>query len=713
MGAPGATSSGGLNPADVTDLPVTTAAEVTTPDIPPSVRPGSRTGWALFFLAVAAYAATRLIAIEDYPIYFFCDEAIHPVAFREMVANRFRGIEAPQEILPAYFRNGRMLNLSLSVYVQGVTSYLFGQTVATVRTTSALASLSGAIALALLLRRVFRAREWWSVVAFLTVMPALLLHSRTGFECVLMFSSYSWFLYFYLRYREENPRFIFAAMLFGAATFYSYSPGQGLMLITGIFLLISDLAYHWRQRGWAGAGLGFGLLLFAPYARFRILHPQMLGAHLAEIQSYWVQPISLPQKLLAFVRAYLAGYDPRYWFVVDSKEIIRHVFPGFAFIPMPLAPLAGLGFILCLARWRSAAHRALLGALLASGFSGALAMHGVTRNLGFLVSMAMFMALAFDWLAGFVRTAAWKYVLQWGAAGVMAAGGFVLLANALMFGPTQTRIYDLFGMQWGAQAVFRDLIPRQMRTHPTANVFISHVWANNAEVFPRFFGWSDFRRVYFFRLEDVVVGGVLPRPRDLVLLTAPEFESIPKHEMIERFEVLERVAWPDGRPGFYLGHLHLRPEFIRHSLATFGDTVSPKFVRLLAGGIPCAVFVTRLESGDGDDIFTTSDHSALASKRGEDLRVEIQFDQPVAIDEIIVTHTGEWSYEQQIWAGLDNGSATGHHATGKPGEPGATARLEGKLIQSVRLDSRGGPGEPVALRFIEIIPSSPRGQSAR
>ncbi len=680
---------------------------LTNSERPRRAKPASVTVWTLFFLSIAVYAATRLIAIEDFPIYFFCDEAVHSVDFRDLVAHHFRGLDAPNEWLPAYFRNGRMLNLSLSVYLQGIASYIGGQSVSTVRATSTLASLSGAIALALLLRNIFRAREWWSVIAFLTVMAGLFLHSRTGFECTLMFSSYCWFLYFYLRYREGNLRSIFAAMLFGAATFYSYSPGQGLMLVTGLFAAAFDFRYHWANRRWSGAGLCFALLLFAPYVRFRILHPQMLNEHLAEIHSYWVQPLPLATKLMAFSREYLKGLNPRYWFAVPSVEGLRHIVPFNGFIPWPLAPFAFGGLFICLLQWRHAAHRMMIVALLASAFSGGLASGGITRNLAFLVSAAVFIALAFDWLMGQIHTIVARELVRLSSFGLLSAAGFFLLFDALTFGPIQVPAYDLYGLQYGSQAVFRDLIPRYLKSNPEANIFMSHTWSNSPEVFPKFFGWNDRRRAYFLSLEDIELGSFLPRDRDFVLLTAYEYQMLPNSKCIERFDVVERVPYPDGKTGFYFGHLHLRPDFVARMRAGSWDRLNPKFVRLLADRIPTAVFINQLASGDLNDLFSPAPHAPLRGGKGAHVQIEIYFEEPIALRQIEIDHQKGLVYDQLVRV-LD-GAVVRKDQSGRI--DGTLARtvipLGDEKVDHLQVELHPDQTEAAGLERIRVVPAGP------
>jgi hypothetical protein len=188
-----------------------------------SVREAEPLSLALFGLSLAVYAFTRLYALDQFPIYFFADEAIHPVLASDLARDGMR--DAQGRLFPPYFQNGQYWNLSLSVYLHLLPTILFGKVIWVTRATSALVSLSGALAAGLIAKWFLKARWWWLVVLLLAVTPAWFLHSRTAFETVLMVSFYTWFLLSYLLYLFRSPNYLFAALVFGAATFYSYSNG--------------------------------------------------------------------------------------------------------------------------------------------------------------------------------------------------------------------------------------------------------------------------------------------------------------------------------------------------------------------------------------------------------------------------------------------------------------------------------------------------------
>ncbi|MGQ9874981.1 MAG: hypothetical protein ACUVSL_06950 [Chloroflexus sp.] len=110
----------------------------------------SGTGWLshltfgeLLLLAgsLLLYLYTRLTDLTSFPIYFFCDEAIHSVLARDLIANGFRDGEGTW--LPPYFRNAEKWSLSLSVYLHALSIILFGfePSVWMTRATSVIASI--------------------------------------------------------------------------------------------------------------------------------------------------------------------------------------------------------------------------------------------------------------------------------------------------------------------------------------------------------------------------------------------------------------------------------------------------------------------------------------------------------------------------------------------------------------------------------------------
>ena len=361
----------------------------------------TRADMLLLGFGLLIYALTRFIGLTRFPIYFFCDEAIHPNLATDLIRDGFR--DHLGTLLPPFFLNDQAWNLSFSVYVHLVSVVLFGKSVVVTRATSVVVSILGATAIALTLKLIFHNRSWWIGVLVLAITPAWFLHSRTAFETVLMVSFYACFLCTYLLYRYRDPRYLYAALLFGAATGYSYTNGQGVMLVSGVLLLLSDARYHLRQNRHLLLNAALLLALLAvPLVRFRFLHPDATTNQLRSLYSYWFQHIPLSDKLATFSSNYFQGLSPSYWFFPNEDDLVRHRMKGMGNLALIALPFVLFGLGICLRQWRSSAHRALLIAVLAAPFSAALVGISITRVLAMVVPATLLTCLGFDQVLGLV-----------------------------------------------------------------------------------------------------------------------------------------------------------------------------------------------------------------------------------------------------------------------------------------------------------------------
>ena len=249
----------------------------------------------LFPLALLIYLAVRLIALDQFPIYFFSDEAVQAVRAADFVQAGLRSETG--ELFPTFFKNSYQYNLGTSVYLQVLPTLFFGKQIFVTRAVSVLVSLLAALAAGLTFELVFKRRVGWLAILLLSVMPAWFLHSRTAFETVLAVSFYSAFWLAYALYRERDPRYLYLAILLAALAFYSYSPAQIVVSLTIFAFLLNDVRYHWQQRRIVLRACILGLLLLIPYARFTWLHPGEIQNHLQIVGSVWMSDLSLLQKL--------------------------------------------------------------------------------------------------------------------------------------------------------------------------------------------------------------------------------------------------------------------------------------------------------------------------------------------------------------------------------------------------------------------------------
>jgi len=521
----------------------------------------TRGEWVAMAAVLIFYAATRLYGIVEFPVYFFCDEALQANLAHDLVVNDFR--DGDGTLCPAYFRNVRVFNLGLSVWIHSIPVTVFGKTVFTVRATSVVVGVVGTAALMLALKWFFAARLWWAGGLVMAALPAWFLHSRTAFETVMMVSFYAVFVLTYLLYREVSAWWLAAAVASGAAAFYSYSNGQGVMFISCLLLLVVDWRYHWRvvrrHPGAAAAGLVVLLLVAAPYVRFRFfLHPEMMELHFNDLESYWVEDIPTADKLEIFARTYVRGVSPGYWFTEDVKELQRHRMLGYPYVPLWLSPAVLLGLLISIVgSRRSAAHRLVLIAVLAAPFSASMVGLRITRVLAMVVPATLSATIGLDQLRAWLAKLLPDRLLQAAVAIGLTASTLAMTRDALVNGPTWFSDYGMHGLQWGATELFTEVRERLATAPPDTLIAISHTWANNTNALGDFFlEPGERQKVDWIILDDVLHDRRREvNPATLFVLTPLEFaraQESPKLVVDPNYDVIFN---PAGRPGFYLVHL--------------------------------------------------------------------------------------------------------------------------------------------------------------
>jgi len=513
----------------------------------------------LFTLGSALYLVTRFVGLTRFPIYFFCDEAVQATLADGLIHHGFRSADGV--FLPPFLRNDQQFNLSLSVYLQIPAVALFGTTVLGTRSTSVVVGFLAVPALAVITRS-FGLRSWWISPFVLASIPAWFLHSRTAFEVAEMVGFYACFLAAYLLYRYRSPRFAALVIACGGATFYAYANGQGLMLVTGVLLLASDLGYHrqqLRERRVMVPAAATLAIVAAPYLRELTLHRSATSSHLRLLNSYWYQPLSLSEKLSAFWRTYRRGLSPQYWFSPGhSPDLVRHVMKGMGHVWWPLLPFVIVGLVVCLRNWRSSKHRLVLIALVSAPFSAAMVEVVVTRALVTVIPIALLGCLGIDRVLRWIPEPDWRTASVSLIAVVLAGLTVGMTRNALANGPVWFDNYSLYGMQWGSSQVFGEIDAR-LRADDGLHVVVSSGWANNPNAFVPFFVGADRRdRVSFHDVDDYLVRYTAIDDDTLFVLSADDYADAKANDKFDLPDPEFVLPWPDGRPGFYF----VRPRYV-------------------------------------------------------------------------------------------------------------------------------------------------------
>ncbi len=615
----------------------------------------------LFGLGLFIYLLTRLVGLQDWPIYFFTDEAVHTMLADDLVRDNFSNYAG--DFLPAFFENGGKYRLGFTVYMHVLPTLLFGKSVFVTRATSALVTLAAAAAVSLTLRDAFKTasgrplKYWWSGALFLSIIPAWFLHSRTAFEYPMAVTFYALFLYFYLRYRVARDRSVVArdlylALLFGALSFYSYSPMQLVVVVSGVLLGLSDLGYHLsmlrrpetrRMVLWA---LGLLVLLALPYVRFVLAHPEANETSLKALAAYWYMPLSPLEKLGEYLKEYLRGLDPSYWFSTAGNGLSRHLMKGYGHIMLATLPLVVIGLLNALKNWRSAAHRAVLIALLAAPAGAALVEIGITRILVMVIPAALLTALGaerlLNWLEerflakradpGASARANSSRFLALGLAGLLALVNLGMLRDALVNGPTWYTDYTLGGMQYGGRQVF-SAATAYAYGHPGVRLIVSPDWANGTDVIARFFV-PDPMPFELGVIDSFMTDHLSLDENTVFLMTPEEHERTINSGKFQGITVEQTLPYPDGRPGFYFVHLR----YVDNIDELLADEIAQRRVlqqdSITLDGQTIPVKISLLDIGHANELFDGDPDTVARTLEANPLVIELTFAEPRTFQEL-------------------------------------------------------------------------------
>lgn len=595
-----------------------------------------KTSWQVWLIvaALAVYLVTRFIGLDAYPIYFFTDEAVQTVLAADLVRDGFHDYKG--ELLPTYLVNGGQYNLGTSVYLQILPWLMFGKSIWVTRGTSVLVTLLAALGIGLTLKNHFKSKYAFAGILILAITPAWFLHSRTAFETVLAVSFYAAFLYCYLQYRHGKPKYLYAAVVFGALCFYSYSPAQMVMAVSAVALLLTDIRIHIKNWKTILFGLGLAALLALPYIRFIVLHPDENMRHLEILDSYWIQSIPLTDKLGFYFKEYLKLINPLYWFMPNAIDLERHVMKDYGHLLRWTLPLYALGFGIAIRRIAKPEYRLFLIASFAAPAGAALASAGVTRALFMVIPAVVLTAIGLDQLMRWIEKIKVPRPVLIGVVfvGLSVFSGF-MLRDALVNGPRWFSNYSLGGQQYGASQIFTE-IKTMLKENPDQKIYLSPSWANGTDVLARYF-FDDPLPFAMGSVDSYLLEKREIAPGQIFILIPEELERARASNKLKPFEIIRTTDYPNGEPGFYFVHLEYvdnvdnlfaEEEALRQRLSDAeiidmqGRSLIVSYPQLDMGEI------INLFDGNGDSLVRTLDNNPM--------RLLISPTEPMQLNEIAV-----------------------------------------------------------------------------
>ena len=596
----------------------------------PNHTPKPKTAQTLFWLGMAFYLLTRLIALDKFPIYFFSDEAIQTMSAFDLINRGFRDVQG--NLLPVFFENGQQFNLSLSVWLQVLIAWL-PRSVWLTRGLPALISLVFPLSISLWAREFLKSKHWWLIPLLISSLPAWFLHSRTAFETSLGVSFYSLFLFFYLQYRSKHRKSLPLALLFGACAFYAYAPLQLVVVAAGLVLLLVDWRYHLQDKKSLLQGFLTLLLVTTPYFAFHLRHQQALGTHLHLLRSYWLSSIPLLNKLGIFLGKWLQGLNPLYWFFPNQTDLIRHQMKGLGHLPWFFLPFFLVGLSQSIKNWKEPACRFPLIALLVAPLGAAIADIAITRVLVMVVPFSLLIFLGLDQTLEFLRGKnLLKNLPAYFSAIAIAIFSIWMGWYAIVKGPLWYSDYGLYGMQWGGQQLSQK-ISEFIQDNPQSKLKLSPGWANNTDIIMRYFlgdplplevGTIREYDLYYQELDS----------NQVFIITPEEYSWLVQNPKFDQIEVLDSLNWPDGRKGFTFLRLAYSPEARQIFEVELQQRRQPEVSEFDLLGQQVNITYSRLDLGTIAHIFDGDNATPLRTLEANPLQISIDFTQPVDLQKV-------------------------------------------------------------------------------
>jgi hypothetical protein len=596
-----------------------------------SAKHQNRSRWQIiaFIVVLVVYLFTRLYRLENYPIFFFTDEAVQSLLASDLIRDSWYNYE--KEFLPTFFENNGVNNLSLSVYLQVLPTLLLERAPAITRSTSVLVSLLAVLWIGLIGKNIFKINNWWLGALLLSITPAWFLHSRTAFETVLMVSFYAGFLYYYLLYRLYNPRYLYISLFMGALALYSYMGGQIIVPLTFILMLMLDLPYHWSQRATLTKGFTLVALLSVPLLRFFSNHPDEILVRMARYQSYMLTPTPFVEKLLSYLSNYLSGLNPLYWFFPNNIDLFRHQMNGYGHIWWVFLPFTLIGFwLLAKNWWGCGAARPIFAAVFAIPVGAAIVGPGITRLLSMVLPLTIACTIGLHhiltWVASITDIRCHTRIFMILFSILIGFNGF-LFYDALENGPLWSRKYGLHGMQYGTVQVFEE-IETHLSQSPDTTIDLSPNWANGTDVLARYF-LGDPIPIQMRSIQGYM-DDYLPIDEDhLFIMTADEYEQALQERKFTDLKVDKIMPYPDGSPGFYFIRMHYSDEAISLFEEEQRQKQSIQETMLTLHGQTVLVRYSSLDMGEISEVFDSNPATLIRTAEINPIEIILEFEEEI------------------------------------------------------------------------------------
>lgn len=377
----------------------------------------------------------------------------------------------------------------------------------------------------------------WAALV-LAILPWHIHFSRTGFQIITFPTLFllSWWLF--LKGRKDS-RFLSVSFFFWGITLYTYHVAR---LIVPLFFLSLLLTRRPRSKQ-----LLVGVAIFSLSALPLLVH-LLSGEGLSRWKavSLLSQGLSIGELLRTVMSQYLSYFSPAFLFLKgEQSAILRHSLRGFGLAYAWQAPFVMWAVVRTI-RSKSAVFVSLLVLLLLYPMSGAFTRDSPVAGRAIIGSVLVSLLSAFgieEVRTGMVLSG--KRLLFSASLFTIAMGFF------LTYLVRYHREYPLYAAgYWGWQYGARDVMDFFIKEAPHYDdLFLSPAF-NGPEIFLKFYD-PDNRcagkcAILSWQRYD-------PSRRQLFTLTPEQLRQLPQST---RFEVLQTIVYPDGKPAFLVGTMN-------------------------------------------------------------------------------------------------------------------------------------------------------------
>jgi hypothetical protein len=590
----------------------------------------------LFLTFSSLCAACVFWRIADWPIYFFCDEAV----FAQEALSWIRNFETEKK-LPMYYEiaPGRYIPMLFS-YLLAPSSWILGLTPEIARTFSAFYSLLAVYWLSTAAKEFFAPKVWFLTPLLFLITPTWFLHARTAFDTPIALAFLSASLYYYLKYRLRDPRYIFALVPCICAYFYIYASSQVIAPLLAIFLLIFDAKYHWQNRTVVLIAAGFAAVLLVPAIHFFLGPVSAFSGQVQALDSFLLKSLTLQEKASVFLKQYGQAFSLEFWFSAEIPELIRHRIKGYGYAAVSMSLFILLGLGICITRIKNRACLCILVLLIIIPVPGALVGQSATRILALVIPIIALSLLAIQFLTEKIKLAR---ILPTILALIFSYQGIAMAKDSILNGALWYNNYSLYGLQYGTRHLFEFNLPKLLKVFPNSRIFITSGFANNPDALIRFFstnnGWKrvSIGSVELHKKQDL-------QSSDIFIVQQSDIEKIQESQLFEAPTIIETIPYPDGSTGFIvislkykanIDNILAKQKALRQRLESENINIS---------GLAATINYSRLDMGEIANIFD-KDLSTLA--RGLEsnpftLKINFTNDTEISAIEIFLGNTNAY-----------------------------------------------------------------------